>query len=293
MRSLLFIPADDEKKLAKGLATGADALILDLEDAVSAARKPAARSLAKQYIEETQRSASRPQILVRINALDTAYWQDDLLGIMEAHPDAIVLPKARSGEDVHTLSVALGHAEQRAGKQGRGTRIIALTTETPISLLQMHSYVGASTRLLALTWGAEDLSAAIGARGNREDDGRSWTSPFRLARDLCLFTAAAAEVAAIDTVFVNFRDAEGFRAECVAAARDGFSGKMAIHPNQVAVINEVFTPAADEIALSQEIVEAFKANPQAGVIAIGGHMVDKAHVARAERLLQRARAAGV
>jgi citrate lyase subunit beta/citryl-CoA lyase len=293
MRSLLFIPADDEKKLAKGLATGADALILDLEDAVSAARKPAARSLAKQYIEETQRSASRPQILVRINALDTAYWQDDLLGIMEAHPDAIVLPKARSGEDVHTLSVALGHAEQRAGKQGRGTRIVALTTETPISLLQMHSYVGASTRLLALTWGAEDLSAAIGARGNREDDGRSWTSPFRLARDLCLFTAAAAEVAAIDTVFVNFRDAEGFRAECVAAARDGFSGKMAIHPNQVAVINEVFTPAADEIALSQEIVQAFKANPQAGVIAIGGHMVDKAHVARAERLLQRAKAAGV
>jgi citrate lyase subunit beta/citryl-CoA lyase len=288
MRSLLFIPADDEKKLAKGLATGADALILDLEDAVSAARKPAARSLAKQYIEETQRSASRPQLLVRINALDTAYWQDDLLGIMEAHPDAIVLPKARSGEDVHTLSVALGHAEQRAGKQGRGTRIIALTTETPISLLQMHSYVGASTRLLALTWGAEDLSAAIGARGNREDDGRSWTSPFRLARDLCLFTAAAAEVAAIDTVFVNFRDAEGFR-----AARDGFSGKMAIHPNQVAVINEVFTPAADEIALSQEIVQAFKANPQAGVIAIGGHMVDKAHVARAERLLQRAKAAGV
>ena len=292
MRSLLFIPADDEKKLAKGLATGADGLILDLEDAVSAARKPAARTLAKHYIEETQARPTRPQLVVRINALDTPYWQDDLIGIMEAHPDAILLPKARSGEDVHTLSVALGHAEQRAGKQGRGTRIIALTTETPISLLQMHSYVGASTRLMALTWGAEDLSAVIGARSNREDDGRSWTSPFRLARDLCLVTAAAAEVAAIDTVFVNFRDAEGFRAECVAAARDGFSGKMAIHPNQVAVINEVFTPAADEIALSQEIVQAFKDNPQAGVIAIRGHMVDKAHVARAERLLQRAKAAG-
>jgi citrate lyase subunit beta/citryl-CoA lyase len=291
MRSLLFIPADDEKKLAKGLATGADGLILDLEDSVSAANKPAARALAKAYIETTAAGAHRPQLLLRINALDTPYWQDDLLGVMDARPDVILLPKARSGEDVHTLSVALGQAEQRGVTPGRGTRIIALTTETPISLLQMPSYIGASTRLLALTWGAEDLSAAIGARSNREDDGRTWTSPFRLARDLCLMTAAAAEVAAIDTVFVNFRDADGFRAECVAAARDGFSGKMAIHPNQVAVINEVFTPAAEEIAQSEEIVQAFKDNPQAGVIAIRGHMVDKAHVARAERLLARAQAA--
>ncbi len=291
MRSLLFIPADDEKKLAKGLGTGADGLILDLEDSVSAANKPAARALAKAYIEATAAGEHRPQILVRINALDTPYWQDDLIGVIDARPDAILLPKARSGEDVHTLSVALGSAEQRAAKPGPGTRIIALTTETPISLLQMHSYIGASTRLLALTWGAEDLSAAIGARSNREDDGRTWTSPFRLARDLCLLTAAAAEVAAIDTVFVNFRDAAGFRGECVAAARDGFSGKMAIHPNQVAVINEVFTPAAAEIAELEEIVQAFKDNPQAGVIAIRGHMVDRAHVARAERLLARAKAA--
>jgi len=291
MRSLLFIPADDEKKLAKGQTTGADALILDLEDAVSAARKPAARLLAKQYIETSTGNERRPQILVRINALDTPYWQDDLLGVMDAPPDAIVLPKARSGEDVHTLSVALGHAEQRTGTPQRATRIIALTTETPISLLQMHSYVGSSTRLMALTWGAEDLSAAIGARSNREEDARTWTSPFRLARDLCLFTAAAAEVAAIDTVFVNFRDAAGFRAECVAAARDGFTGKMAIHPNQVAVINEVFTPTAEEIAVSEEIVQAFKDNANAGVVAIRGQMVDKAHVARAERLLARAKAA--
>jgi citrate lyase subunit beta / citryl-CoA lyase len=291
MRSLLFIPADDEKKLAKGSASGADGLILDLEDSVSAARKPAARTIARQYIEATVASQQRPQLLVRINALDTPFWQDDLIGVMDARPDAILLPKARSGEDVHTLSVALGHAEQRAGKQGGGARIIALTTETPISLLQMHSYVGSSTRLLALTWGAEDLSAAIGAHSNREADGRTWTSPFRLARDLCLFTAAAAEVAAIDTVFVNFRDAEGFRAECLAAARDGFSGKMAIHPSQVAVINEVFTADADALAVSEEIVQAFKDNPQAGVIAIRGQMVDKAHVARAERLLSRAKAA--
>jgi len=291
MRSLLFIPADDENKLAKGLATGADALIIDLEDSVSAARKPAARTIAKAYIEDVAARQPRPQIVVRINALDTVYWQEDLVGVMDARPDVILLPKARSGEDVHTLSVALGQAEQRADKPGRGTRIIALTTETPISLLNMQSYVGASTRLMALTWGAEDLSAAIGARSNREDDGRTWTSPFRLARDLCLVTAAAANVAAIDTVFVNFRDSDGFRAECVAAARDGFSGKMAIHPSQVAVINEAFTPTADEIAASQAIVRAFTDNPAAGVIAIAGQMVDKAHVARAERLLARAKAA--
>ena len=291
MRSLLFIPADDEHKLAKGLATGADALIIDLEDSVSAARKPAARAVAKAYIAANVARQPRPQILVRINALDTAFWQEDLVGVIDARPDAILLPKARSGEDVHTLSVALGEAEQRAGKPGHATRIIALTTETPISLLKMHTYVGASTRLIGLTWGAEDLSAAIGARSNREADGRTWTSPFRLARDLCLLTAAAAAVAAIDTVFVNFRDADGFRAECVAAARDGFSGKMAIHPNQVAIINEAFTPSADEIATSEAIVKAFTDNPEAGVIAIAGQMVDKAHVARAERLLARAKAA--
>src|SRR5262245_45244008 len=163
MRSLLFIPADDEKKLAKGQTTGADALILDLEDAVSAARKPAARLLAKQYIEAATGSGGRPQILVRINALDTPYWQDDLIGIMDAPPDAILLPKARSGDDVHTLSVALGHAEQRTGKPAKGTRIIALTTETPISLLQMHSYVGSSKRPVALNCGGADLSRAYRA----------------------------------------------------------------------------------------------------------------------------------
>src|SRR5262249_37892324 len=161
------------------LATGADALIIDLEDSVSAARKPAARTIAKAYIEDVAARQPRPQIVVRINALDTVYWQEDLVGVMDARPDVILLPKARSGEDVHPLSVAVGQAEQRADKPGRGTRIIALTTETPISLLNMQSYVGASTRLMALTWGAEDLSAAVGARSNREDDGRTWTSPFR------------------------------------------------------------------------------------------------------------------
>lgn len=291
MRSLLFIPADDEKKLGKGLESGADALLIDLEDSVAGPRKPVARTLARQYIAETAPRERRPLLYVRINALDTSDWENDLAGVMEARPDGILLPKARSGEDVQTLSVALGHAEQRSGKPGAPTRIIALTTETPISMLRPLSYVGSSSRLAALTWGAEDLSAAIGARTNREDDGRTWTSPFRLARDMCLFTAAAAGVAAIDTVFVNFRDAEGLRLEAAEAARDGFTAKMAIHPNQVATINDVFTPKPDEIALSEEIVQAFAANPEAGVLGIRGHMVDKAHAARAERLLARAKAA--
>jgi citrate lyase subunit beta/citryl-CoA lyase len=291
MRSLLFIPADDEKKLGKGLSTGADVLLLDLEDAVSAPRKGPARTLCAQYLAETRPREGRPLLYVRINALDTPYWEEDLAGVIPGRPDGLLLPKARSGEDVHKLSIALHHAEERAGAPQGETRIIALTTEVPVSLLHMHTYVGASTRLAGLTWGAEDLSAALGARSNREADGRAWTSPYRLARDLCLVTAAAAEVAAIDTVFVNIRDGEGLRAEAIEAARDGFTAKMAIHPGQVAAINEAFTPSAEEVALSEEIVQVFADNPDAGVAAIRGQMVDRAHVARAERLLARAKAA--
>jgi citrate lyase subunit beta / citryl-CoA lyase len=290
MRSLLFIPADDEKKLGKGVGCGADALILDLEDAVSLARKAAARTICAQYIATTRALEKRPLLYVRINALDTPYWEEDLAGVMGSRPDGVLLPKARSGEDVHTLSIALNHAEERAGTERGATRIIAIATEVPISLLQMHTYVGSSSRLEGLTWGAEDLSGVIGALTNREADGR-WTPPYQLARNLCLFTAAAAATQPIDTVFVNFRDAEGLRAEAIEAARDGFTGKMAIHPNQVAVINEVFTPRPEEIATSEEIVKAFADNPQAGVIGIRGQMVDRAHLVRAERILARAKAA--
>lgn len=291
MRSLLFIPADDERKLAKGIGSGADVLLLDLEDAVSAARKAAARTICAEYIVNTRALPGRPRLVVRINALDTPYWADDLAGIIGAKPDAVMLPKPRGGQDVHTLSVALDHAEAGVGIENGATRIIAIATETPVSLLNMSTYVGASARLQALTWGAEDLSAAIGARTNREADGRTWTSPFRLARDMCLMTAVAAEAEPIDTVFVNFRDEEGLRTEALTAARDGFVGKMAIHPAQVAIINEVFTPKPEETAHAEEIVAAFQANPQAGVIGIRGHMVDKAHLAQAERLLARAQAA--
>jgi citrate lyase subunit beta/citryl-CoA lyase len=291
MRSLLFIPGDDERKLGKGIASGADALILDLEDAVSASRKQAARKIAASFIAETRPLAGRPRLYVRINALDTPDWELDLAGIGASAPDGILLPKARSGEDVHKLSIALAHAEELAGIAKGATRVMAIATEVAISLLHMHTYVDASSRLAALTWGAEDLSAQLGARGNREDDERAWRSPYLLARNLCLITAVAAGAEPIDTVFVNFRDAEGLTREACEAARDGFTGKMAIHPSQVAPINAAFTPTASEAAMAEEIVQAFATNPDAGVIGIRGSMVDRAHLVRANGLLARARAA--
>ena len=290
MRSLLFIPGDDERKLAKGVGCGADALILDLEDAVSSARKAAARAVSAQYVAATRALKTRPLIYVRVNALDTPYWEDDLAGIMGSRPDGVLLPKARSGGDVHTLSIALNHAEERAGADRGATRIIAITTEVPVSLLQMHTYIGSSSRLEGLSWGAEDLSGVLGAKVNREADG-TWTSPYRLARNLCLFTAAAANVQPIDTVFVDLHDMAGLRVEAQLAARDGFTAKMAIHPAQVPLINELFTPTAEEIGLAQELVQLFAHNPGAGVLAHRGQMVDRAHLVRAERILARATSA--
>jgi citrate lyase subunit beta/citryl-CoA lyase len=286
MRSLLLVPADSERKLAKGESSGADTLLLDLEDAVSPARKPAARTMAADYIRSVRARDNRPHLYVRINALDTPYWQDDLAGIVAAGPDGIMLPKPRSGEDVHTLSIALNHAEERAGLAEGATRIIAIATEMPISLLSMPSYIASSTRLAGLTWGPEDLSAALGSRATREAGG-GWTSPYRLARDLALFTAVAANVQPIDTVFVDFSDLAGLREEARLAARDGFTAKMAIHPDQVAVINEMFTPSPEDIARAEAIIRLFADNPDAGALSLNGEMVDRPHVIRAERLLAR------
>jgi citrate lyase subunit beta/citryl-CoA lyase len=292
MRSLLFVPADSERKLAKGEESGADALILDLEDAVGVSRKPIAREMAAQYIGGVRAREIRPRLYVRINALETSFWQDDLAGVMGAAPDGILLPKPHSGEDVHKLSIALNHAEERAGLAGGVTRIIALATEVPISLLNMGSYIGSSSRLDGLTWGAEDLSALLGSRATRETDGRGWTSPYRLARDLTLYTAVAADVQPIDTVFVNFRDGEGLREEARIAARDGFTAKLAIHPHQVPAINEMFTPGAEEVAWAQAIVRLFADNPESGALSLDGQMVDRPHLIRAERLLSRVKGTG-
>ncbi len=287
MRSMLFVPADSERKLAKAEVSPADVLILDLEDAVAAERRPQARSLAAAYIQDARKAGRRPKLYVRINPLDSADWERDLTGIMPAGPDGIILPKPQSGADVHRLSIALGHAESQHGLAAGSTRILPIATEVPISVLQMATYVGSSTRLVAMSWGAEDLSAVVGSLSSRDGDGRL-TSPYRLVRDLCLFTASAAAVEPIDTVFVNFRDAEGLRAECQEAKRDGFTGKIAIHPDQVPVINDVFTPSSAELDHANAVVAAFAAVPGAGVASLNGLMLDMPHLKLAERILARA-----
>jgi citrate lyase subunit beta / citryl-CoA lyase len=291
MRSLLFVPGDSERKLARCLEAGADALILDLEDAVAAPAKAQARALTEAFLG-AHRGTSAPRLYVRINALETGEWEADLAAVLPHAPFGIVVPKTRSGADVHTLSIALHHGEERAGTAPGSTRILAIATEVPASLLALPSYIGASTRLESLAWGAEDLSAALGARTSRDEAG-TLSSPFRLARDLCLVTAAAAGVAAVDTVYLDYTDADGLAREARAAARDGFSGKLAIHPAQVPVINEAFTPAAAEIGEARAVVEAFRAAPASGVVAHAGRMLDRPHLVRAERVLARARAAGL
>jgi len=287
MRSFLFVPADSEKKLAKGLASAADALILDLEDSVVADRKPLAREMARQFLAEHAGQIPRPSCVVRINARDTGLIDSDLDAVMPSRPDAVMLPKAEGGGDVSYLDAQLTLREQGHGIPIGHTRIIVVATETARAIFQLGTYAGASERLSGLTWGAEDLSASVGARTARHADG-SYTDVFRLARALTVLAASAAETVAIDTVFPNFRNTEGFRRECEAAERDGFTAKMAIHPDQVAVINEVFTPSAEAVARSKAVVEAFRAAGNPGVVAIDGKMYDRPHLRLAERLLARA-----
>ncbi len=297
MRSLLFVPADSEKKIAKALTIGADCLILDLEDAVATANKAAARPLASAFISETRKRPDRPRLYVRINAFDTPYWQDDIAGVIASRPDGIMLPKPRAGADVDRLAALLDAAEKThdiaSDETNMGaTKIIAIATELPVALLAMASFVDANPRMEGLTWGAEDLSALVGSAATREPNG-VWTSPYLLARNMTLMAATASNRQPIDTVYANFRDIDGLKAEARLAARDGFTGKMAIHPDQVAHINAAFTPDAGEITWAKEISALFIANPGAGAMSLRGQMIDKPHAVRAERILARAALAGL
>ena len=292
MRSLLFIPADSEKKIAKALSFGADCLILDLEDSVAPSRKSEARLLAAAFLAEHRHREQRPKLFVRINALDTPDCERDLAGVLASRPDGILLPKPRSADDVGRLAIALDHAEAKSGIAIGTTRILALAAEIPIAVLTLPSYLDASVRLDGITWGAEDLSALMGSSVTRAADGR-WTSPYQLARDLCLFTAIAAGRQPIDTVYVDFRNLDGLAEECRIAARDGFTGKLAIHPDQVATINAVFTPTQAEIGWANDIVALFADNPQSGALSLRGQMIDRPHAVRAERILARAKLAGM
>jgi len=288
MRSLLFVPADSEKKALKALEGEADALILDLEDSVSPENKARARLMAVETLAGALQRARRPKLFVRVNALDTGLTDEDIAAVVAARPDGIMLPKAISGADVAHLDAKITVAEAKAGLPDLSLSILVVATETAASLFNLGTYQKCSKRLKGLTWGAEDLSADLGSSTNRAPDGRH-TEPFRLARSLCLFGAVAAGVEPIDTVFPAFRDEEGLKRECEEAARDGFTAKMAIHPAQVAVINAAFTPSAEAIEDAQKVVAAFASAPGAGVVNMGGEMFDRPHLRRAERILARAR----
>lgn len=284
MRSLLFVPGDSGRKLARGLASGADVLLVDLEDSVVPAAKGAAREQARAFLQAAREGG--PKIYVRVNSLATGLTDDDLAAVMPGRPDGIMLPKSASGRDVQHLSAKLAVHEALVGLESGVTRIIAIATETAASMFGLGTYASASQRLAGLTWGAEDLSADLGAETSRDGEG-ALTCPYALARSLTLFGAAAAGVAAIDTVFVDFRNAAGLARECEEARRDGFSGKMAIHPGQVAVINAAFTPSEAALAQACRVVAAFEAQPGAGVIGLDGVMLDRPHLVRAKRVLGR------
>ena len=286
MRSLLFVPADGGPKLDKAIASGADAVILDLEDSIMPERKEAARQAALAFLKSASPKQDRPRLLVRINGLDTGMTDADLDAIVPGKPDAILFPKAEGGASVTHVDAKLTAREAIAGLPEGSIKILAQTVESAMGLFTAGSYRNCSTRLIGMTWGPEDLSAELGAEANREADG-TLTEPYRLARSFCLFGAAAAKVPAIETIHVNFRDADVLRRDTELARRDGFAGRLAIHPAQVTVINEVFTPSTEQIEKAKAIVAAFAAKPGAGAVAIDGKMYDRPHLARAQALLAR------
>ena len=288
MRSLLFIPGDSPRKLDKGLGSGADALLLDLEDSISPHNKAQARITTAAFLKEARGAKERPRLFVRINGLATGLADDDLDTVIAGAPDGIMLPKAEGGSAVIHCDAKISAREALNGLPDGALDIIAIATETTAALFLAGTYAGASRRLKGLTWGAEDLSVELGAEANRDAQG-NFLAPYQLARSLCLAGAAAALVPAIDTVYVDFRNEAGLRRECEEARRDGFAGKMAIHPAQVAAINEVFTPTADAIKRAQAVIAAFAENPGAGTVGIGGVMYDRPHLERAKQLLLRAK----
>ncbi|NIX76617.1 HpcH/HpaI aldolase/citrate lyase family protein [Microvirga terricola] len=286
MRSLLFVPGDSPKKLEKALSSGADVLIIDLEDSVALSAKEEARRVTAAFVREHRGKSDRPRLFVRVNGLTTGLVDEDLDGVMAAAPEGVVLPKTVGGVDVSHLGAKLAVREAEFGLEDGGTRILAIATENAAGVFALGTFAGASHRLMGITWGGEDLSADLGAETNRDETG-AYTEPYRLARSLTLLGAAAASVDTIDSVYTNFRDMEGLEAECRAARRDGFVAKMAIHPAQVPVINAAFTPSPEAIERAGTVIAAFEANPGAGVVGVNGEMLDRPHLLRAQRLLNR------
>src|ERR1700742_1466920 len=282
LRSLLFVPGDSERKFARAGDCGADALILDLEDSVAAPQKAAARAHVAGLIDPDPKRAWL--FVVRINALDTGLALDDLAAVVRPGLDALLIPKVNSSADLERIGHYLDALEAKAGMAVGSVKLASVATETPKAMFALGSYAPADPRLIALTWGAEDLSAALGATDNKEPDG-SWTFPYQLARVQCLFAASAAEVAALDTIYADFRDLEGLEKDCRRSRRDGFVGRLAIHPDQVAAVNRAYAPTEAEVAHARKIVAAFDANPGAGALGVEGKMVDLPHLKAAQKIL--------
>jgi citrate lyase subunit beta/citryl-CoA lyase len=280
MRSLLFVPADSERKLSRAPPSGADAVILDLEDSVVPPARPLARRQARDFLAATGSAEFRRY--VRINPLSSGVALDDLAAVVPGKPHGILLPKCVP-EDLRTLHHYLSALEAASALPPESVRVIAIATETPAAMFALGGYGGVSSRLEAITWGAEDLAACIGGN-NRRAEG-IYDDVYRLARSLCLLGAAAAGVVPIDTIYADFKDEAGLAAECAAARRSGFTAKMAIHPAQIPVINQAFAIDEEELAWARTVVQAFAENPDAGTIAVDGKMVDKPHLTMARRLL--------
>jgi citrate lyase subunit beta/citryl-CoA lyase len=280
MRSFLFVPGDSARKFESAKKTAADALILDLEDSVAPDQKTPARTITRGMLDA--RKAGQ-KLYVRVNALDTGLTLADLAAVMPGRPDGIVLPKCAGAADLNRLALYLDAFEAASGIEAESTRVIVVATETAQAVLKLHNYEGASSRLWGMMWGAEDLAASLGSSRNRTD-GR-YHSPFLLARDLCLISAAAAGVVAIDTIATDIDDLAALKDEAVAARRDGFLAKAVIHPKHVDVVNAALTPTDEEVTWARQITKAFEDNPNSGVVKIDGKMIDKPHLRAAEKIL--------
>ncbi|CAN5379761.1 CoA ester lyase [soil metagenome] len=287
-RSWLFAPGDSDRKMEKAGDSAADIVILDLEDAVEEGEKPKARAMVAAFVKS--RTDDRARIWVRINPLDGPHALNDLVAVVGSRPGGIMLPKARGRADVELLNNYLTALEVAAGIAPQSIKVIALVTETAEAMFTTGDYAGAP-RLVAMTWGAEDLAVALGASDNRNADG-SYGFNYQLARSLCLFGAAAAGVAPIETIQGDFRDLDALKTRAEQVRRDGYRGMLAIHPAQVDVINRAFTPSDDEVAAAQEIVDIFAANPGVGTIGYKGGMLDLPYLARAQSLLKLAKRDG-
>ena len=281
MRSMLFVPGDRPERFAKAVASGADAVIFDLEDAVVADRRPAARSEVARYLGTVDRSVA---LWVRMNPVESEESLLDLAAVMEARPDGIMLPKARSGADVLQASHWMEALEARAGLASGSVGLIPLITESAVAVLNASSFITPPPRVRGLTWGAEDLAANIGALSNKPGDGE-FDPAYVHARTACLLAAAAAGVAAIDTVDTEIRDTAAIERRARDSRRQGFTGKMAIHPAQIGPIHAAFRPSDAEVEWAGRVLAAFRAAPGAGALSLDGRMLDKPHIRQAERIL--------